>query len=222
VALLGDAAVVLDQLTEAWNGEAKKAWCDEARGYAEASMTHWAAEAEGDARGVHPGLVARETSRFAAAQGPGSTLVLDGGDILGWGLAFADCQQPGSLLFTSDALGTLGVGVPYAVAAPLGRTEGPTVALIGDGAFGLAAMEIETAARYGTAPVIVVSNNASWGDVRYEESQWFGQTTGTDLTPARYDQLCVALGGHGERVERPEDLRHVRRAAGSPAGRRRR
>ena len=206
VALLGDGAVVLDQLTEAWTGEPKKAWCDEARGYAEASMAHWSSEADGSATGVHPGFLARETARFAAAQGPGSTLVLDGGDILGWGLAFADCQQAGSLLFTSDALGTLGVGVPYAVAAPFGRPDGPTVALIGDGAFGLAAMEIETAARYGSAPVIVVSNNGSWGDVRYEESQWFGRTTGTDLTAARYDQLCVALGGHGERVERPEDL----------------
>lgn len=206
VPLLGDCATVLDQLTDAWDGPSKKAWCDEARGYAEGSVQHWNEEAEGDARGVHPGFLARETARFAAAQGPGSTMVLDGGDILGWGLAFADCQQPGSLLFTSDALGTLGVGVPYAVAAPYGRSDGPTVALIGDGAFGLAAMEIETAARYGTAPVIVVSNNASWGDVRYEESQWFGETTGTDITPARYDQLCIALGGHGERVERAEDL----------------
>lgn len=206
VALLGDGAVVVDQLTDAWSGPSKKAWCDEARGYAEASMAHWSQEAEGDARGVHPGLLARETARFAASKGPGSTLVLDGGDILGWGLAFADCQQPGSMLFTSDALGTLGVGVPYAVAAPYGRPDGPTVALIGDGAFGLAAMEVETAARYGQAPVIVVSNNGSWGDVRYEETEWFGETTGTDITPARYDQLCVALGGHGERVERPEDL----------------
>jgi acetolactate synthase-1/2/3 large subunit len=97
--------------------------------------------------------------------------------------------------------------VPYAVAAPLVRHDGPTIALIGDGAFGLSAMEIETAARIGTAPVIVVSNNRSWGDVRYEESEWFGATTATDLTSARYDQLCTALGGYGERVEEPPAFR---------------
>jgi acetolactate synthase I/II/III large subunit len=68
-------------------------------------------------------------------------------------------------------------------------------------------MEIETALRAGTAPVIVVSNNSSWGDVRYEETEWFGSTTGTDITPARYDLLCEALGGHGELVERPDELR---------------
>jgi acetolactate synthase I/II/III large subunit len=207
IGLLGDAGVVLDQLAEAWDGEPKKAWCDQARGFSEMSIAHWTGETEGDAVGVHPGFLARTVCGFAAEQGPGSTVVLDGGDILGWGLAFTRCEEPGSQMFTSDALGTLGVGVPYAVAAPLARREGPTVALIGDGAFGFSALEIETAVRYGTAPLIVVSNNGSWGDVRYEEGEWFGRTVGTDLTQARYDQLCVALGGYGERVERPEDLR---------------
>jgi acetolactate synthase-1/2/3 large subunit len=207
VGLLGDAAAVLRQLTEAWAVEPKKAWLDEAQSYRRMSVDHWNAQAEGTARGVHPGFLAREVCRFTAEQGPGSTLVVDGGDILGWGLAFAQQEQAGSMLFTSDSLGTLGVGVPYAVAAPLARTEGPTVALIGDGAFGFSAMELETAARIGTAPVVVVSNNGSWGDVRYEETEWFGATYASDLTPARYDRLGEALGGRGERVERPEDLR---------------
>ncbi len=208
VGLLGDAAAVLDQLTEAWTGDAMHAdWCEQARSFADMSRAHWTSETQGDAAGVHPGFLAREVCAWAAEQGPASTVVLDGGDILGWGLAFAACEEPGSLLFTSDALGTLGVGVPYAIAAPIGRPDGPTVALIGDGAFGLSAMEVETAARYGLAPIIVVSNNASWGDVRYEEGEWFGRTVGTDLTRARYDQLAIALGGHGERVEKAEDLR---------------
>jgi acetolactate synthase I/II/III large subunit len=207
VGLLGDAATVLQQLTDAWTAEPKKAWLDEAQSYRQMSIDHWNAQTEGSARGVHQGFLAREVCGFAAEQGPGSTFIVDGGDILGWGLAFAQQEQPGSMLFTSDSLGTLGVGVPYAVAAPLARTDGPTIALIGDGAFGFSAMELETAARIGTAPIVVVSNNGSWGDVRYEETEWFGATYASDLTQARYDKLGEALGGRGERVERPEDLR---------------
>jgi acetolactate synthase I/II/III large subunit len=205
--LHGDAAAVLDQLAAAWTGEPRTAWAEEAQSWADGSRAHWQAESEQPAAGVHPGALAREVAAFAAEQGPGTTVVLDGGDILGWGLAFIRAEEPGSLLFTSDALGTIGVGVPYAVGAALARPDGPTVALVGDGAFGLSAMEIETAVRAGAAPVIVVSNNASWGDVRYEEGEWFGASVGTDLSPARYDLLCAALGGHGERVEALDQLR---------------
>ena len=207
LALHGDAAAVLDQLATAWTAEPRATWTAEARSWADASRAHWESDCERPAAGVHPGLLAREVAAFAADQGPGTTVVLDGGDILGWGLAFLRAEEPGSMLFTSDALGTIGVGVPYAVGAALARPHGPTIALVGDGAFGLSAMEIETAVRAGVAPVIVVSNNASWGDVRYEEGEWFGDSVGTDLTPARYDLLCAALGGHGERVESPEELR---------------
>ncbi len=207
LALLGDATAVLQQLTDAWTGPPKKSWLDEAQSYRRMSADHWSTQADAPASGVHPGFLAREVCRFASAQGAGSTVVIDGGDILGWGLAFAEPQQPGGLLFTSDSLGTLGVGVPYAAAAPLARAEGPTVALIGDGAFGLSAMEIETAARSGTAPIVVVSNNASWGDVRYEETEWFGTSYTSDLSRARYDRLGEALGATGQRVERAEDLR---------------
>jgi acetolactate synthase-1/2/3 large subunit len=206
VGLIGDASAVLRQITDAWKSEPKKSWLDEARQYSEMSLAHWSEEASGAASGVHPGWLAREVCRFASAQGPGATVVLDGGDILGWGLAFARAEQAGSILFTSDALGTLGVGVPYAVAAPLARRNGPTVALIGDGAFGLSAMELETAVRAGTSPIVVVSNNRSWGDVRYEETEWFGASAASDLSASHYGQLGEALGGRGERVERPEDL----------------
>lgn len=208
VALLGDGAAVLEQITEQWTAAPKKAWAEEAKGYAVGSLEHWSSETEQPATGVHPGWLAKEVSAYAHDLGPDTAMVIDGGDILGWSLAFVAAERPGTVLFTSDALGTLGVGVPYAVASPLAVPGGGrTLALIGDGAFGFSAMEIETAVRHGSDPVIVVSNNGSWGDVRYEETEWFGTTTGTDIEPARYDLLAQALGGHGELVERPEELR---------------
>ena len=208
LALQGDAAAVLDQLAAAWAAEPRvdhgpprpASWAD-------GSRDQWAAQTTGPAAGVHPGALAREVGEWAAGLGPGSTVVLDGGDILGWGLAFLRAEEPGSLLFTSDALARSGSACPTRSGPPCARPDGPTVALVGDGAFGPGAMEIETAVRAGAAPVMVVSNNASWGDVRYEEREWFGRTVGTDLSPARYDRLCAALGGHGERVESLAELR---------------
>jgi acetolactate synthase-1/2/3 large subunit len=56
--------------------------------------------------------------------------------------------------------------------------------------------------------IVIVSNNAGWGDVRYEQDELFGpgRHVASTLSGVRYDRLAEALGGHGERVERLEDL----------------
>ena len=88
----------------------------------------------------------------------------------------------------------------------------------GDGAFGLSAMELDTAARHGLPVVVVVVNNGGWGDVRHEQRAFYGEEadTGAVLSTMRYDLLAEAVGGHGETVETPEELRPaLERAASS-------
>ena len=70
-------------------------------------------------------------------------------------------------------------------------------------------MEVNTAVRHKLPVVAIVSNNAGWGDVRYEQDELFGagRHIASNLPAARYDLLAAALGGHGEHVERLADLR---------------
>src|SRR5204863_2212259 len=137
------------------------------------------------------------------------TVVSDGGDSVLWGIAFSKARRPGTNLFIGSAMGTLGVGLPFAIAARAARPDEPVFLFTGDGAFGLSAMELDTAARHHLPVVVVVVNNGGWGDVRHEQRAFYGQEadTGAVLSGMRYDRLAEVVGGHGERVERPDDLR---------------
>ena len=208
LAVLGDAAEVLAQVADAWDAEPRSAWLGEARGYADASRDAWNAESDAEVDGVHPGYLARVVSDVAHERGE-TTLVCDGGDILTWGIAQFRAEHPGAILTTGTALGTLGVGVPFAVGAKAARPGDTVICLAGDGAFGLSAMEVDTAARHGLPIVVVVSNNGAWADVRHEQQAWFGddRLVASDLGFTPYEKLAEMVGGYGAFVERPEDVR---------------
>jgi acetolactate synthase-1/2/3 large subunit len=129
--------------------------------------------------------------------------IVDGGDIL----SFARIGLRAHTYLDLGPFGCLGSGAPYAVAAALAFPTRRVVALIGDGAFGFAAMEIETAVRTGARALFVVANNDAWNIERHDQlTKYPDQELGTTLSPARYDLLAKALGAYGERVERAEDL----------------
>ena len=79
----------------------------------------------------------------------------------------------------------------------------------GDGAFGLSAIELHTSARHQLPVVVVVVNNGGWGDVRHEQRMWYGDEAdqGALLSGMRYDLLAESVGGHGERVAEPDQVR---------------
>ncbi len=209
VGLAGDCSVVLQQLTEAWPNQpsALDGWVEQADGGARMSREQWAAECDRPAKGLHPGWLARETAVFAESLGP-CTTVSDGGDSVLWGIAFFRAHRPGTHFYIGSALGTLGIGLPFAIAAKAARPQEPVILFTGDGAFGLSAMELDTAARHGLPVVVVVVNNGGWGDVRHEQRAFYGEEAdlGAVLSGMRYDWLAEAVGGHGERVESPEEL----------------
>jgi acetolactate synthase-1/2/3 large subunit len=210
VALAGDVRATLEALTEAWTRppDAFSGWLATAREGAAISRGSWDRECDRTAKGIHPGWLARETARFADERG-GGTFVSDGGDSVLWGIALSTARRPGSNLFIGSAMGTLGIGLPFGLGAKAARPAAPVFVFTGDGAFGLSAIELDTAARHGLGVVVVVVNNGGWGDVRHEQRQWYGQEAdhGAELSSMRYDGLARAVGGHGERVSDPGEVR---------------
>ena len=92
------------------------------------------------------------------------------------------------------------------------------VLVTGDGAFGLSAMEMDTAARHHLPVIVVVANNCGWGDVRHHQREMYHREVASALADTRYDQLAEALGCHGERVEQLSDLRPALERAASAGG----
>ena len=75
------------------------------------------------------------------------------------------------------------------------------ISVNGDGAFGINAMEIDTAVRHGAKCVFIVSNNAAWNIERLDQQlNYGGRVVGTTLRHSDYAAMARALGLHGERV----------------------
>lgn len=149
---------------------------------------------------VHPMAIFAALRQVAE---PDHIAVADGGDFL----SFARVGLEASTYLDAGAFGCLGVGVPYANAASLAFPGRQVVCVTGDGAYGLNAMEIDTAVRHGARPVIIVSNNAAWNIERFDQQDNYGgRIVGTTLRHSDYAAMARSLGLHGERVEDPADL----------------
>ena len=134
---------------------------------------------------------------------PDYIAIADGGDLL----SFARVGLDARTYMDAGAFGCLGVGTPYAIAAALAYPGRQVICVTGDGAFGLNAMEVNTAVRHGAKIVVIVSNNAAWNIERLDqETNYGGRVVGTLLANSDYAAMARALGAHGERLEKPEDL----------------
>jgi acetolactate synthase-1/2/3 large subunit len=104
--------------------------------------------------------------------------------------------------------GSIGSALPMAVAAKVAHPDRTIITTLGDGTFGYHALEFDTALRYGLPIVAIVGNDARWNAEYQLQIQQFGadRTVGCELLPSRYERIVEALGGHGECVERPEEL----------------
>src|SRR5438552_1208591 len=150
---------------------------------------------------------AAQAGHVGRAIGERGTISLDAGALALWAYDRLPATGPGRLLTTfTTPLGTLGAGLPFAMAAKLARPDEPSVALVGDGAFGFSAMELDTAARHGIDVKVVVGNDASWGIVRRQMELGFGRSVAATLADRRYDELARSLGCAGERVDDAREL----------------
>ena len=149
---------------------------------------------------MHPNRI---FAALAKVLEPDAITIADGGDIL----SFARMGLPPRTYLDSGAFGCLGVGVPYGVAAALLHPDRQVVVITGDGAFGINAMEIDSAKRHGAKVVFIVANNAAWNIERLDqEMNYGGRVVGTTLQWSDYAAMARAFGLHGERVTDPARL----------------
>ncbi len=145
---------------------------------------------------------------------PDSILVSDGGEIGQW--AQACLRAPNRIL--NGIAGSIGAGLPFALAARVAKPNVPIIAVMGDGTFGFHSAEIDTAVRYGLDFVLLIGNDARWNAEYQIQLKDYGKdrTIGCELLPSSYEKVCQAFGGHGELVTNSDEmLPAVKRAIAS-------
>ena len=103
--------------------------------------------------------------------------------------------------------GSMGYGVPAAVAAKALFPERMVVCFAGDGCFQMNGQEFGTACQYGLPIIVLVVNNGIYGTIRmHQEREYPGRVSGTDIVNPDFAALARAYGGHGETVEKTADF----------------
>lgn len=204
--ILADPALALAAVTDALGNQATaldRPWAEglRARHLSRSSPdTRRETPGRGEDGKVHPAAIFDAIRDVAD---PDYIAIADGGDLL----SFARVGLEAKTYLDAGAFGCLGVGVPFAVAASLACPDRQVISISGDGAFGLNAMEIDTAVRHGARAVFILSNNAAWNIERHDQAENYGgRVVGTLLRHSDYAAMARALGLHAERVEDPADL----------------
>ncbi len=204
VAMVADARLVLEALSEGLQGIRWGDWLDEVRGW-EAKKRDQQADWEAlDDAPVNHFRFAAEINKLLDEE---MIVVGDGGDIVSAAAKVLDVTMPGQWL-DPGPLGCLGVGAPFAIAAQHLYPQKKVLIVSGDGSFGLNGFEFDTAVRYHLPIVAIVGNDAGWGQIRGPQVNMVGEerAIATKLAPTRYDKIVAAMGGYGEHVDNPADI----------------
>jgi len=137
---------------------------------------------------------------------PPETIVTNGaGNFAGWVHRYY--PYPGFRTELAPASGSMGYGVPSAIAARLVHPERPVVSFSGDGDFLMNGQELATAMQYGLKIVFIVVNNGMYGTIRmHQERDYPGRVSGTELSNPDFAALARAYGLQGEIVEKTADF----------------
>jgi len=195
-------------------------WRDELRAIEDEEEAKVEANLNSDEVPVDPQRMCRELRDWLATLDD-PIVIGDGGDIVATAAKILPVKREGAWM-DPGPLGTLGVGMPFALAAQVANPGKPVVIVYGDGSFGLNGFEYDTAVRFGLPIVGIIGNDAAWGQMMRPQRGIYGEdrTAATLLSYTRYDKVVEALGGHGESCERPEEIRPALEraiASGKPA-----
>jgi acetolactate synthase I/II/III large subunit len=205
VSILGDVKAALAALAEAAAGTPERLpWLEKLRDAEAASRRRDGAMTQSDSSPVHPARLITEVDRFSD---PDAIFVGDGGDFVSFAGRLIERPEPGRWI-DPGPFGCLGSGPAYAMAAKLARPDRQVILLSGDGAFGFSGMEFDTMVRHRIPVVCIVGNNGIWALEKHPMMNLLGVSVAADLGQrTRYDKVVEALGGYGEMVDRPDQIR---------------
>jgi acetolactate synthase-1/2/3 large subunit len=178
-------------------------WLTEARAALDNRPAAWATIASKTAGRLHPAQVFRALRPYVEHD-PDTVLICDGGEFAQWGQS----MLPVGRRMINGVAGSIGGSLAFANAARLAEPNAPVFVVLGDGTIGFHISEFETAVRRGLPFVAVLGNDALWNAESQIQLREYGRERmhGCELLPTRYDLVVQAFGGHGEFVERAEDL----------------
>ena len=179
-----------------YSDELRKKENESAKGLADAETS--------DAKPIKSARMCRDVADFVGRYDD-MIVIGDGGDIVAQSAKVVPIPPKGGWM-DPGPLGTLGVGMPFALAAQACNPDKKVLIIYGDGSFGLNGFEFDTAVRHNLPVVGIVGNDAAWGQMMRPQGAFYGHYVAVDLEYTRYDKIVEAMGGHGEYVEDPNDI----------------
>ncbi|MDH5409943.1 MAG: thiamine pyrophosphate-binding protein [Alphaproteobacteria bacterium] len=216
--LVGDPGAILQAVADAATGRtdngAKKrqGWLDELRAEEVTREEKLMPLFLADQDPIHPYRLAWEINEFLTED---TIYIGDGGDVVTISAQAVQPRTPGHWM-DPGALGSLGVGTGFALAAKLAHPNKEVMCLYGDGSFGMTAFDMETANRFGAPYLAVIGNNSHMNQIRYGQIAKYGEqrgNVGNKLGDIPFSQFAQMLGGYGEEVRESSQIGPAMRRA---------
>jgi acetolactate synthase-1/2/3 large subunit len=228
--LVGDPGVILGAVLQAASGriktakrQARQQWLKQLGDAERAATEKLMPLFKSNNTPIHPYRVAWELNEFLNDD---TIYIGDGGDVVTISAQAVRPRRPGQWM-DPGALGSLGVGTGFAIAAGLAQPSKEVLCYYGDGSFGMTAFDMETANRFGVPYIAVIGNNSAMNQIRYGQLSKYGEqrgNVGNLLGDVPFGKFAEMLGGYGEEVRDPaqiapalqrarESVRRLRRSA---------
>lgn len=206
--LVGDPGAILKAVTEAADrsgAKGRQVWLDKLRAIEVTKTEKLMPLFKSDNNPIHPYRVAWELNEFLTED---TIYIGDGGDVVTISAQAVQPRAPGNWM-DPGALGSLGVGTGFALAAGLAHPQKEVLCYYGDGSFGMTAFDMETANRFGAPYVAVIGNNSAMNQIRYGQISKYGEVrgdVGNLLGDVPFSKFAEMLGGYGEEVREAKDI----------------
>ena len=158
---------------------------------------------------IHPLRIIAELQEFVHDD---VTIALNMGSFHIWHARYLETFRPRQMLI-SNGQQTLGVALPWAIAASLARPRDTILSVSGDGGFLFSGVELETAVRLGCNFVHMIWSDGTYDMVAFQEQLKYGRTSGVDFGPVDIVRFAEAFGAKGYKVTHPDELAPILREA---------